>query len=127
MATIEKTYVIAHPLNRVFAAWVSEQTVIPPAARMEIEPRVGGAYRLIMPDDSKMQGEFLAFEDGARLVYTWQWVGDDEATTVEVNFAAEGEATRVMLTHGEFTSEAGFANHSEGWDNYVRAFEAHLQ
>ena len=49
MDTFNKSYVLAFPLELVFSKWVAEDTVVSPAEKMDIEPRVGGAYRLIMP------------------------------------------------------------------------------
>ena len=41
---VEKTYDFPFPPDRVYAAWVSSDTVIPPATAMDIEPKVGGHY-----------------------------------------------------------------------------------
>jgi uncharacterized protein YndB with AHSA1/START domain len=58
---IEKTYELPFPPSVVYDAWVSSDTVIPPATAMDIDPIVGGHYRLIMetPDfNGKNEGRF---------------------------------------------------------------------
>ncbi|MFK7914959.1 MAG: SRPBCC domain-containing protein, partial [Pseudomonadales bacterium] len=45
---IQCSYRIGHPPARVYAAWVSSATVIAPATAMDIDPRPGGHYRLLM-------------------------------------------------------------------------------
>jgi uncharacterized protein YndB with AHSA1/START domain len=45
---LKKTYELSFPLEMVYDAWVSSDTVIPPATAMDVKPVVGGHYRLIM-------------------------------------------------------------------------------
>ena len=54
---IEKQYELPFPISHVYAAWVSSDTVIPPATSMDVLPEVGGHYRLIMemPDFSGIE------------------------------------------------------------------------
>ena len=44
----------------------------------------------------KNEGEFLVVEPGKRVVYTWEWNGDGEVTTIEVRFAALDSGSRVI-------------------------------
>lgn len=127
MLDFEKSYELPMPLARVYEAWVSEATVIPPASRMRVEPKPGGVYRLEMQEDLAMEGRFLEVEPGARLVYTWQWTGDDESTEVAVNFRAVGDATQVTISHTGFVTEVSLANHAQGWDSYIEGLIAHLE
>ena len=76
---LTKRYELAFDLKVVYTAWVSSSTVIAPATSMDIEPFVGGHYRLIMdtPEFSgKNEGEFSLVEPQQRVVYTWEWNGD---------------------------------------------------
>jgi len=59
---IEKQYDLRIPPAEVYRAWVSSDTVISPATSMDIEPVVGGYYRLIM--DSP---DFAARNEGSWL------------------------------------------------------------
>ena len=126
---IEKTYELPYPVATVYSAWVSSDTVIPPATSMDVLPEVGGHYRLIMemPDFSgKNEGTFSVVEPNARVVYTWEWNGDGEVTTIDVRFEATSDGTRVTLLHTGFTKEESVSNHDGGWDSYLEGFTAHL-
>lgn len=127
MKTFSKSYVIAIPLELVFEKWVNEDTVVAPAERMEIEPRVGGAYRLFMPGGGVMTGEFSEFVENERVRYSWNWVGSDENTEVDVTFDNHPDGTEVQVTHSGFHSETSYNNHAAGWDNYIDGFTAHLK
>ncbi len=126
---IEKSRVLPFPVSDVYAAWVSSETIIPPATAMEIEPRVGGHYRLIIntPDfKSRCEGTFLIVELEQRVVYSWQWQGDEEVTKIDVRFHEAGEGTKITIVHLGFTSEQSRTNHDQGWDSYLDGLEAHL-
>lgn len=126
---IEKTYDLNFPIETVYTAWVSSDTVIPPATSMDVLPEVGGHYRLIieMPDFSgKNEGKFLKVEPGKRVVYTWEWNGDGEVTTIDVSFLAVDAGTRIQLTHTGFEKEESVTNHDSGWDSYISGFIEHL-
>lgn len=126
MTTFEKTYALAFPRRVVFDAWVSEETVIAPAAGMQVEPRVGGAYRLEMPDGSQMNGAFSEFTARRSVRYSWQWAGSPESTEVAVEFADAPNGTTVAVQHSGFDSAESLSNHAQGWDGYVSGFVAHL-
>ena len=125
---IEKTYEIPFPLTRVYNAWVSSDTVIPPATSMDVLPEVGGHYRLIMetPDfNGKNEGKFLAVEPEKQLTYTWEWNGDGEVSEIDVAFEATDAGTRINITHSGFTKEESVTNHDSGWDSYMEGFIPH--
>lgn len=122
---IEKEWLLPFPLDKVYSAWVSSETVIPPATAMDVLPEVGGHYRLLMdmPDFSgKNEGKFLVVEPASRVVYTWEWNGDGEVSTIDVRFSQEGEDTRVVLHHTGFTKADSVSNHDSGWDSYIAGF-----
>ena len=69
--SIDKTYQLPFPAQRVYAAWVSSKTVVPPATGMDIHPVVDGHYRLIMetPDfTARAEGVFLIVEPDEHIV-----------------------------------------------------------
>jgi len=126
---LEKTYELPFPVARVYNAWVSSNTVIAPATRMDVNPVVGGHYRLIMetPEmSSRNEGEFLTVEPNSHITYTWEWNGDGEVSTIDVVFSATREGTRIELTHSGFASPQSLANHDGGWDSYIEGFLQHL-
>ena len=126
---ITKTYELPFPVEVVYQAWVSSDTVIPPATSMDVLPEVGGHYRLLMemPDfTGKNEGEFLAVDPNQRVVYTWEWNGDGEVSTIDVTFTASDSGTLVELKHTGFNKQESVDNHDSGWDSYIQGFTAHL-
>ncbi|MEM9622658.1 MAG: SRPBCC domain-containing protein [Pseudomonadota bacterium] len=126
---LEKNWTLPFPLDMVYAAWVSSDTVIPPATRMDVQPEVGGHYRLFMesPDFSATnEGEFLLVEAPHRVIYTWEWNADGEVTTIDVRFSSVAEGTQILLSHAGFSSSDSLTNHDNGWDAYMEGFVEHL-
>ena len=127
---IEKSRALPFPVATVYAAWVSPDTIIPPATKMDIDPKIGGHYRLIIdtPDfKSRCEGVFSVVEPDQRVVYSWQWQGDEEVTEIDVRFAAENDGTRVAISHSGFLDEQSRSNHDQGWDSFFDGFEAYLE
>ena len=126
---IEKSYDIPFSQAEVYAAWISSDTVIPPATRMDIKAEVGGHYRLIMesPDMRMMnEGKFLHIEPNSRVTYTWEWNGDGEISNIDVTFKPTANGTQIQLVHDGFDKAESVTNHASGWDSYVEGFIAHL-
>ncbi len=126
---ITKAYELAFPVSTVYMAWVSSDTVIPPATAMDVLPEVGGHYRLIMemPDFSgRNEGTFSRVEPNRRVTYTWEWNQDGEVTEIDVHFDEVPGGTRVRLHHSGFTNADSVTNHDAGWDSYIEQFKQHL-
>ena len=126
---IEKSYDFPFPRERVYAAWVSSDTVIPPATSMDVDPRVGGHYRLYVRDDEWdvfNEGRFLAVDEAKHLRYTWEWNNDGKVTEIDVRFEETPEGTRITLLHSGFTDQESADNHSQGWDSYFPGLAAHI-
>jgi uncharacterized protein YndB with AHSA1/START domain len=119
---LTKCYEVPFDVNGVYHAWVSSNTVIPPATAMDIEPVVGGHYRLLMdtPEFSgKNEGKFSLVEPCERVVYTWEWNGDGEVTEIDVRFEPAAAGTTITIRHSGFTSQESVTNHDGGWDGYM--------
>lgn len=126
---IERSY-DATP-EEVFDAWTTPEVLrrwwavhpdgTTPVA--EVDLREGGRYRLSMegPDGERhtVQGEYGEVDRPHRLVYSWQWELDagglGPASTVTVEFRAEGERTRVVLEHTGLPDAASRDRHAQGW------------
>ena len=127
---IEKTWDLPFTLDAVFGAWVSSDTVVPPATRMEVNPVVGGHYRLIMetPEFTSInEGEFLVVIPKSRVKYTWEWDGNGEVTTIDVVFEPIDGGTRVRLLHEGFTNQDTVNSHDSGWESYVAGLAEYLR
>lgn len=127
---INKSYDLPFPITAVYAAWVSSETVIPPATKMDVLPEVGGHYRLLMdtPDFTLInEGTFSVVEPEQRVVYTWEWNNDGEVSTIDVRFIETASGTRIELTHSGFQKAESVDQHDSGWDSYIEGFTAHLK
>jgi uncharacterized protein YndB with AHSA1/START domain len=119
---IRQSYAVPFAPAEIFGAWVSSTTVISPATAMDIEPVVGGHYRLIMELDESAavaEGRFLRIEPDRSLRYTWEWNDDGEVTLIDVTLTAIPTGTRIDIHHSEFISAASADRHAAGWDNYI--------
>jgi uncharacterized protein YndB with AHSA1/START domain len=93
----------------------------------EVDLRAGGRYRLTMRDPSAgaehtVGGEYVEVRRPDRLTYTWAWEpepgGPDMGpeSRVTVDFVADGQGTRVELTHSGLPSDESRAQHEHGWN-----------
>ena len=119
---IQKRYQVPFPPETVYAAWVSSDTVIPPATAMDIDPVIGGRYVLIMKSpefEARNEGTFIAVEPGKHIRYTWEWNGDGEVSEIDVRFLPAADGATVELEHSGFTRAESLETHDNGWDSYV--------
>lgn len=120
-----QTYTVPFTPTQTYDAWVSSSTVIAPATAMDIDPVVGGHYRLIMETPefvSRNEGRFLEVEPGQHIRYTWEWNGDGEISEIDVTFSAAVGGTRVTIIHSGFQKTESLENHRSGWDSYIEGF-----
>ena len=122
---ITKTYEVPFPKQKVYANWVSSNTVIVPATSMDICPQVGGHYRLIMDTPeftSKNEGVFLIVEPTSHVRYTWEWNHDGEVSEIDVQFSSTDVGTAIVIEHSGFTQQQSADMHAQGWDSYIEGF-----
>jgi uncharacterized protein YndB with AHSA1/START domain len=89
----------------------------------DIDPRPGGAYRVLVQNQHQSGGEYVEVVPREKVVFTFGW---DEpghpippgSTTVEISLHPEGEKTRVRLVHRGLPADA-VEDHTHGWDRYV--------
>ncbi len=127
MQTFSRTYRLPFAPAVVYTHWLANETVIPPAAAMEIDARVGGTYKLIMPGGFSMTGTFSRVEPNRALAYSWNWQGDDEVTEVRISMTPRDEGTELHIEHSGFTSQRSYDNHANGWDSYIEGFIQHVR
>jgi uncharacterized protein YndB with AHSA1/START domain len=124
--------------ERVFAAWldpVSLATWMRPgdttSAIVEVDPRVGGRFRILMqqPQAScsyEHQGEYLAIEPPSLLSFTWISAATDlRPTVVTVELHQRDGGTELVLTHRRVPPEQ-LSGHRRGWTEIVRLLETEL-
>lgn len=91
-----------------------------------VEPRAGGKITETLPDGTTADWATITdWRPGERLRVNW-YVGRDpsEATDLTVDFTAEGDVTRVDLTHDGFdrlgpSGEETCASYRTGWDTVL--------
>jgi uncharacterized protein YndB with AHSA1/START domain len=130
---LELSWTLAAPPERVFGAltdpaalaeWWGPSGFTTP--EIDLHLFVGGHYRLGMqPPEGELfhlAGEFIEISPPSRLSYTFQWEEpdpDDRETVVRLSLDAVGEATRLSLSQGEFTTAARLDLHRSGWAESV--------
>ena len=128
-----KTITVPWPVERAFerftkdiASWwpLDTHSVFPDQASTVVMPeRPGEDIVETSPDgETGVWGTMLAFEAPGRLHFTWHpGRGPETAQEVEVTFSAEGDGTRVELTHTGWDVLGGKAEetrsgYDSGWD-----------
>lgn len=92
-----------------------------------LEGRVGGRFfeRYVDGDEREM-GRVTAWEPPHRVVFSWRAPDREGATEVEVRFAADGDRTRVELSHrgweaGPVLDEMG-KRFDGGWETVLARY-----
>jgi len=105
---------------RQLASWWGPRGFTAPS--VEFDPQVGGSYLIAMqpPDGAgfRLSGEFREVDPPARLAYTFRWDPpdpDDRETVVELSLQKLDGGTELLLTQGEFATQARLALHEGGW------------
>lgn len=102
--SIELVRTINAPVAAVFSAWLDPALLVEwLATRAEVDPRIGGHYRLEsdggedMPGLHVCRGEYLELIPNRRIVKSWIYEGPNPADTttsrVSVDFSTEDEGT----------------------------------
>lgn len=94
----------------------------------EIDGRDGGAYHLSWPSMNwNLRGEYLIFDPGKTLQFTWKWDTDPPDVphpTVSLSFEPIfNGGTRLTLTHAPYDdsleSQEARTGHQEGWTYFL--------
>jgi uncharacterized protein YndB with AHSA1/START domain len=130
----------AAPRDRVFRAWTdakefalwfhptNDHTTIV----SELNPRVGGNYSLEMHHKGgnvhRLSGTYQQIKPPEKLVFTWRWATDPpgQESLVSLEFLDLGNATEIVLSHGQFPSTEEREKHSQGWQGCFDQFQKYL-
>jgi uncharacterized protein YndB with AHSA1/START domain len=133
---ISRTYPAS--VERVFKAWTDAnqlgQWFAPTddyTTRASVDLQVGHEYRIAITHKGgnvhTILGTYRLIDPPRKLVYTWRWEGGPMADTlVTVDFAPEGEATKVTITHEQFTNTEDRDKHNEGWNGCLNRLQRTL-
>ncbi|GCE07059.1 SRPBCC family protein [Dictyobacter aurantiacus] len=120
----------ADPLT-VFKYWTEPDLLVdwwPQQA--EIEPEVGGAYRLSWPQRGwHLRGRYTIFEPGRKLAFTWQWDHTPASGKKVVQLRFEpleitGSGTQLTLSHEPYSDseedqKLRIDDHLAGWLHFL--------
>lgn len=119
---INKTYELPFPVSQVYSAWISNDFAVAPVTSIEIEPKVGGVFRLTTVSGQnigKMEGKILQIDHNRCIRYTWHWGGPDTPSVVDARFSENDGRTFINLSHSGLESAESVKGHESGWDRYI--------
>jgi uncharacterized protein YndB with AHSA1/START domain len=145
-AVVSEIYIAASP-ERVFGSLIDPKQVMQwwtsPQVQIEafaLEPRKGGRWTydtrpttMNVNNVSKFhcEGEVLEFDPPRTLAYTWvaNWHRDtSRRTVVRWELKADGDGTRLRVTHSGLTEEADARrSYSGGWTGVVESIKKFLE
>ena len=126
---IEREVRVAARPETVFAFWTDPERMARWMGRdIRLDPRPGGALRIDYNGSDIVSGRFVEVDPPTRIVLTWGWEAPGDptppgASTVEVDFVADGDGTLVRLRHTGLVEEA-VSGHAEGWDQFLPSLVA---
>ena len=126
---------IAAPAEHLFDAWLDAQSLgswLRPAGkretRAETDPRVGGAFRIVMVDDESLMehtGTYREIDRPRRLVFTWSSPATQfRDSVVTVTFQPSSNSSTLIEIHQVgLPDEEARASHHAGWSDVLRELE----
>jgi len=125
---------IAAPRQRVFDAWLDANMLAKfmkpmadmPDSKSETDAREGGRFSIIMmAGDQALPhgGTYKEISPHDRIVFTWESPYSVDDSTVTLDFADEGDGTKVTLTHVKFPDEETRDRHEGGWGGILAALD----
>jgi uncharacterized protein YndB with AHSA1/START domain len=110
---------IRKPIEKVWAAITIPERIACWFAEVELEPRVGGRYKIAFEGGYAVDGAITAFDPPRLLVHTWPTERDRPASTVRYELAPDADGCRLTLT------QAGLDKNSlgalPGWHTFLEA------
>jgi len=130
----------AAPRERVFRAWTDARefalwfhpTTDHTTVISSLNLKVGGTYSLEMHhkngDVHKLSGTYQQIKPPEKLVFTWRWATDPpgQETLVSLDFLDLGNATEIVLSHGQFPDAATRDKHNHGWNGCLDQLQSYL-
>jgi uncharacterized protein YndB with AHSA1/START domain/predicted Ser/Thr protein kinase len=130
-STIRLEQRVSAPVEDVFNAWLEPRRMANWYAptddfkptEAEVDPQVGGRYRVAMYPPGRDQpavvtGQYCRIDRPRQLSFTWSWIAsriDTHETQVTLDFHPEGAETTVVLTHERFRDQEQRIQHTQGW------------
>ena len=109
-------------MDTVYAAWTSNDSVIPFATSLMVCGFIGGKIEIMSEANGvewRMVGSFAELEPNRRLSNSWDCNSDCEVSRVGVGFSDEKEGgTRIIMLHTGFSKEESRDAHDLVWNLY---------
>ena len=130
---------ITAPAEVLFDAWLDPQSLgswLRPTGiretRAETDPRVGGAFRIVMVDDESSiehTGTYREIDRPRRLVFTWSSPATRfRDSIVTVTFQPSSDRSTVVEIHQVgLPDEEARASHQAGWSDALRELDRTTQ
>ena len=126
--------------ERVYAAWTDPQELIqwfgrvdvkPGTMRAEVDPRVGGRYRVSFNIEAgeyfEVGGVYREVVPNERLVFSWAWHSTPERESlVTVTLKSDGHGTLLTVHHERLFDQAARDGHERGWLGSLEKLEKYL-
>jgi uncharacterized protein YndB with AHSA1/START domain len=116
---------------REFALWfhptTDHTTVI-----TQLDLKVGGKYSLEMHHKGgnvhKLSGTYQQIKPPEKLAFTWKWATNPGSTEtlVVLEFHDLGNATEIVMTHGQFPDTETREKHNQGWTGCLEQLANYL-
>ena len=128
------TRIFSSPVEDVYSAWIDPEQIVKwhaPAGgevlKASVDLKVGGQYNIEMKSDCikpVVSGKYIEIKKSKRLIYTWQWNGENQPITqVTVEFRPIEDKTEVTLTHHRFVDVDSKDKHESGWNGCLDSLE----
>jgi uncharacterized protein YndB with AHSA1/START domain len=138
--SIQLRRTFAAPRERVFRAWTDARefalwfhpTTDHTTVITRLDVKVGGKYSLEMHhkggDVHKLSGTYQQIKPPEKLSFTWRWSTDPpgQETLVSLDFLDHGNATEIVLLHGQFPDAETREKHNQGWNGCFEQLQSYL-
>ena len=140
--TIHITKVFDAPIEKVWDAltnpeslkqWKSPEGMTTPDAQVDLH--VDGKYAITMAGEHAgptgkvtVRGIYKQIVEPTKLVFTWQWEGQDEKTKITIELKELSDTkTEMNFRHEGFTDNESRNSHRSGWNSTFEKLETFLQ
>jgi uncharacterized protein YndB with AHSA1/START domain len=133
MTSLHLTRTLSAPPERVWRAFTDPARLAAwfwPArfgTTVEVDLRPGGRYRIDgVSAGMAVTGSYLEVDPPQRLVFTWQWDGEEVETLVTITLATSTEGTELRLVHEKFPDGEASEQHAQGWSDCLDRLPRYL-
>jgi uncharacterized protein YndB with AHSA1/START domain len=113
----------------LFDAWLEKSWGVNGEV-VQLEPRVGGRYRVVMhlPSGGTLTvgGVYKEIARPSKIVMSWKWEHEDQDTLITLSFRAHGKGTEMTILHEGFAAADRRDSHNNGWTGTLDKLAVYL-